>query len=589
MQRREFIHLMGLATAAGLVPGTVFSGNASQHDLYDVPMQGDLRLLHFTDCHGQLNPVYFREPNVNLGVGQDFGKAPHLVGDKLLTHYGISKGSLEAHAFTHLDFSEAARRYGKVGGFAHMATLINQLREQAGSDNTLLLDGGDTWQGSGLSLKTKGQDMVGACNKLGVDVMTGHWEYTFWEKDIRANLEAFNGEFVANNVRAKEESILDGAEVSNEETGHVFKPYVMKTLGKHRVAVIGQSFPYTPVANPAYFIPDWTFGIQDEALQSLVNTLRATENPDAIVLLSHNGMDVDLKMASRVSGIDVIFGGHTHDGVPAPVVVKNATGKTLVTNAGSNGKFVASMDLKIKNHRVVGYHYRLLPVFSRLLTPDADMASYIKKARLPYESWLQEPLGVSEELLYRRGNFMGSFDQLTCDSLREVLGADIAFSPGFRWGTSILPGQSITREHILDQTATNYSNTYVQQMEGQEIKAVLEDVADNLFHPDPYLRQGGDMVRVGGMHYQIDPLQSMGKRISNMTLASNGEKIHPKKCYLVAGWAGVKTVTDGAPVWEVIEDYLLDVNLVKNQTLHTPSITGVKGNPGIQGYAGDLL
>ena len=465
---------------------------------------GNVWLLHFTDCHAQLNPLCFREPSVNLGVGDARGRPPHLVGEALLRHFGIAPGTRDAHAFTYLDFARAARAYGRMGGFAHLATLIASMR--ASRPGALLLDGGDTWQGSATSLWTRGQDMVDAAKLLGVDVMTAHWEFTYGAarvQEVIANDLAGRIDFVAQNV-------------STPDFGDpVFAPYVMRHVNGVAVAIIGQAFPYTPIAHPRYFVPDWTFGIQEERLQKVVDEARA-KGAQVVVLLSHNGMDVDLKLASRVAGIDAILGGHTHDGVPQPSLVANAGGRTLVTNAGSNGKFLGVLDLDVKGAHVADFRYRLLPVFANLLPPDTAMAALIAKVRAPFTARLAERLAVTEGLLYRRGNFNGSVDQVILDALMAEKDAEIAFSPGFRWGTSLLPGDAITLEHLMDQTAITYPYVTVTMMTGETIKTILEDVADNLFNPDPYYQQGGDMVRVGGMRYAIAPDAAMGERISEM-------------------------------------------------------------------------
>ncbi len=587
MNRREFVEIMSAAVAAGLVSScsqktTTSAAKVTQvndKNFYDIHNTGQVRLLHFTDCHAQLEPIYFREPNVNLGIGVAKGRPPHLVGQNLLNHFGIAENTRLAHAFTYLNFADGAKKYGKVGGFAYLRTLVNKLRGEYGTENTLLLDGGDTWQGSATSLWTRGQDMVRACNLLGVDVMTGHWEFTYKDEEVLANIKRFKGEFVAQNVQVSDEAIFDDAPVYDEDTGHAFKPYTIKELNGKRVAVIGQAFPYTPIANPKRFIPDWSFGIKDAEMQKIVDEVRAA-GVDAVVVISHNGMDVDLKMASKVSGIDVILGGHTHDGVPQPVIIKNSAGKTLVTNAGSNGKFLAVLDLDIGKGKVNGFNYKLLPIFSNLLEADKEMQDLIDKERAPYLSKLQTKLAVADEVLYRRGNFNGTFDQVICDALREQGDAQISLSPGFRWGTSILPGQDITLEHVMDQTATTYSQTYVREMSGKDLKLIMEDVADNLFNTDPYYQQGGDMVRVGGMDYTIKPNEAMGKRIENMAL-DDGTIIEDNKNYKVAGWGQVNSVAPGREVWEIVSDYLKDHPQVKIKKLNTPKIVGVNDNPGI--------
>ncbi len=584
LNRREFVRLMGLAGAAGIFPAAGFAAAGKDAKIYDMPAFGNARILHFTDCHAQLNPIYFREPNVNLGIGAAFGKAPHLVGNKLLRQFGLAGGGLEEHAYTYLNFEEAARIFGKVGGFAHLSTLVKKLRAEYSPGRSLLLDGGDTWQGSGTSYWTRGRDMVEACNLLGVDIMTGHWEFTYLASEILDNAGAFDGEFVSQNCRVKEDALFDYelADLGdfNEDTGHVFKPYTIREMGDLRIAVVGQSFPYTPIANPQRFIPDWTFGINEDDMQEIVDQARDEVKPDGLILLSHNGMDVDLKMASRVTGIDAIFGGHTHDGVPGAIPVSNSGGKTLVTNAGSNGKFLGVMDMDYKSKKLRDFRYRLLPVFSNLLPADAEMDAYIAQVRKPHLGRLQEELAVAEDLLYRRGNFNGTFDQVICDALRIEGDAQISLSPGFRWGTTVLSGQTITMEHVMDQTCITYPETYVREMTGENIKLILEDVADNLFNKDPYYQQGGDMVRLGGLDYSIDPQAGAGARISDMQL-DDGKPIEAARSYKVAGWATVGSQSPGAPIWDVVAGYLRREDTARIRKLNTPKLKNVSGNPGM--------
>ena len=568
MNRREFLQMLAVAAASGMAIDSkeALAGNA---DIYNLSPYGNVSLMHMTDCHAQLLPIYFREPNVNLGIGNAEGKVPHLVGEHLLKRYGIRPGSREAYAFTYLDFPAAARTYGKVGGFAHLKTLVDKVR--ASRSGSLLLDGGDTWQGSATSLWTNGQDMVDACIQLGVDVMTGHWEYTLGADRVRQivdnDFKKAGIEFVAQNV------------VTNDFGDQVFKPYVVKEINGINVAIIGQAFPYTPIANPRYLVPDWSFGIREDSMQKWVDEARA-KGAQVVVVLSHNGMDVDLKLASRVTGIDAIFGGHTHDGVPQPVEVKNAKGVTLVTNAGSNGKFLGVMDFDVTDGKLKGWKYRLLPVFANLLPADTKMESLIKNIRAPYMGQLEEKLAVTEDLLYRRGNFNGSFDQVILDALMEVKGADAAFSPGFRWGTSLLPGDTITMERLMDQTAITYPYSTLNNMTGETIKMIMEDVCDNLFNADPYYQQGGDMVRVGGIHYTVDPTKKIGERISNMML--NGKAVDPNKSYKVAGWAPVSEGVSGAAIWDVVAEYLRSKKTIKGVKLNMPKVIGISpGNPGI--------
>ncbi|MBI4123856.1 MAG: thiosulfohydrolase SoxB [Betaproteobacteria bacterium] len=557
MQRREFLRLLAFAAAAGASLRSGLARAQAAAELYDVPPFGNLSLLHITDVHAQLLPAYFREPSINIGNG----KPPHVVGESLLKYFSIERETARAHALTHLDFAAAARRYGKVGGYAHLATLVKRLR--ASRPHALLLDGGDSWQGSATSLWTRGADMIGAQKLLGVDLMTGHWEFTYGAERVRQAVDNELGfEFIAQNIK------------TSDFEDPVFKPYALRTANGVPLAVIGQAFPYTPIANPRHMVPDWTFGIQEPRLQKLVDEVRA-KGASLVVLLSHNGMDVDLKLASRVRGIDVILGGHTHDGVPAPVVV----GSTLVTNAGSNGKFLGVLDLRVSGSAVAGYRYRLLPVFSNLLPADEGMADYIEKARAPFRAKLEERLAMTEGLLYRRGNFNGSWDEVILEALLEEKGAEIAFSPGFRWGTTLLPGDAITFEHVMDQTAITYPYTTLTELTGAQIKAILEDVGDNLFNPDPYLQQGGDMVRVAGMTYACAPRARIGERISDLRI--EGRPLDPGRRYKVAGWAPVAEGASGEPVWEVLARHLRARKTVAPPKLNLPRLRGVQGNSGI--------
>ena len=574
LSTREFMQVLGAGTMAGLGLGAFADADAAtaSEGLYDIPKFGNVHFLHMTDCHAQLKPIYFREPNVNLGFGTMKDKLPHLVGEHLLKTANVRPGTAQAHALTYLNFEKAARRYGKVGGFAHMATLVKRMK--ASRPDALLLDGGDTWQGSATALWTKGQDMVDACKLLGVDLMTGHWEFTLGQDRVKEIVDKdFAGkiEFIAQNIK------------TNDFGDPVFKPYVMREMNGVPVAIIGQAFPYTPIANPRYLMSEWGFGIQEETMQKTVDEARA-KGAQVVFLLSHNGMDVDLKMASRVTGIDVIMGGHTHDGMPVASVISNAGGKTVVTNSGSNGKFLGVMDLDVRAGKVQDFKYRLLPVFANMLPADKEMDALITRVRAPYEARLGEKLAVNDSFLYRRGNFNGTGDQLLLDALMEVQGAEIAFSPGFRWGTTLLPGQAITREWLMDMTAITYPYTTLTEMTGETIKSILEDVADNLFNPDPYYQQGGDMVRVGGMRYACNPTNSMGQRIDDMRL--NGKPIEADRKYKVAGWAPVSEeakTTGGKPIWDLVEPWLKSKGKVSTRKLNLPKLVNVEGNSGLAG------
>lgn len=572
LSKREFLQVLGAASVASMGLGRYALASDDATALYDVPKFGNVSFLHMTDCHAQLNPIHFREPSVNLGLGEMKNRLPHLVGEHLLKVAGVEPGTRAAHALTYLDFVQASERYGKVGGFAHLATLVKQLK--ASRPGALLLDGGDTWQGSATALWTQGQDMVDACKLLGVDIMTGHFEFTYGMERVMEIVEQeLDGhiQFLAQNIKT-----LDFEDP-------VFDAFEMRDINGVPCAIIGQAFPYTPIANPRHMVEDWSFGIQDEHMQEVVDEARDA-GAQVVVVLSHNGMDVDLKMASRVTGVDVILGGHTHDGMPVPSIVDNAGGKTVVTNAGSNGKFLAVLDLDVKEGKVADFRYKLLPVFANLLPADAEMDALITQIRAPYLDKLNEELAVTEGLLYRRGNFNGTGDQLILDAMLEVQDAQIAFSPGFRWGTTLLPGQAITREWLMDMTATTYSHATVTPMTGEFIKTVLEDVGDNLFNPDPYYQQGGDMVRVGGLTYACDPTETIGKRISDMRL--DGELIDADKTYTVAGWAPVTQEAAEASermIWDVVEEWLkARGGKVSARELNTPTLVGGLPN---EGYA----
>jgi len=524
----------------------------SQDDLLKFDAKGQVTLLNFTDCHAQLVPLYFREPSINVGVGAAKGLPPHLTGKDMIAKFGLKAGSPEAYAFSSSDFTSLAASYGRVGGLDRMATLIKAIRAER-PGKTLLLDGGDTWQGSYTALKTNGQDMVDAMNTLGVEAMTAHWEFTYGTDRVLELKDKLKFPFLAGNV------------VDTEWEEAVFEHTKFFERGGVKIAVIGQAFPYTPVANPRHMIPTWSFGIREALIRKRVDAARGA-GADLVVLLSHNGFDVDRKLASRVSGIDVILTGHTHDAIPAAIKVKD----TLLVASGSHGKFLARLDLDVKGRKVVDYSFRLIPVFADAITPDREMASLIDRIRAPHKKELDRVLGKTDSLLYRRGNFNGTFDDLICAAMLEGRDAEIALSPGFRWGSSLLPGQAITVDHVYHHTAVTYPNTYRSEFTGQFLKEILEDVADNLFNPDPYYQQGGDMVRVGGMAYAIDINKPIGQRISNMTVLKTGKLIDPSRNYVVAGWASVNPGTQGPPIYDVVSNYIAGkktVTVPDNQTI----------------------
>ena len=544
--RRELLQVAGATAALAATTPALAQGKApTQDDLLRFKPVGQLTILNFTDLHAQLVPLYFREPSVNVGVGADKGLPPHLVGEKLLAGFKVGRGSADAYALASTDFEALARTYGRIGGLDRMATLIKAIRAER-PGKVLLLDGGDTWQGSYTAMQTKGADMVRVMNALKPDAMTGHWEFTYGAKRVEELVKQLKFPFLAGNV--KEATWGD----------EVFEASTIVSRGDLSIGVIGQAFPYTPVANPRYMIPDWSFGIEEEKLAARVAKLRDS-GVDLVVLLSHNGFDVDRKLASRVKGIDVILTGHTHDAIPDVTKV----GDTLLVAAGSHGKFLARLDLEVAGRKVVKYAFRLIPVLSDVIVPDPEMAAMIKDIRAPHQEALTKVLGRTESLLYRRGNVNGTFDDLICQALLQERDAEIALSPGFRWGSSLLPGQEITGDDLFNQTAITYPAAYRSQMTGEALKAVLEDVADNLFNPDPYYQQGGDMVRAGGLAYTLDVTQKVGHRISDMTLLRTGEKIDAAKTYTVSGWASVNEGTEGPPVYDVVARHLQNVKTVR--------------------------
>ncbi|MDH5711378.1 MAG: 5'-nucleotidase C-terminal domain-containing protein, partial [Gammaproteobacteria bacterium] len=553
---------------------------------------------------------------------------PHVVGEKFLKEMKFKPGTPESYAYTYLDFENSAKQYGRMGGYAHIKTLLDMLRKEAGDrSNTITLDGGDLWQGSGTSLWTRGVDMVEASNILGVDVMVGHWEFTYKENEVLSNVALFKGDFIGQNVRVKEKSLMsgeyetlveqfDGRGLYDEDTGHAFQPYVIKNVGGARIAIIGQAFPRTANANPKEFFPDWSFGLREDDMIELAEQIREDENPDAIVLLSHNGMDVDIKMAERIPGLNAVFGGHTHDGIPQPIKVKNVAGNTCwVTNAGSNGKFIGVMDFDIQDGEIKDMHYHMLPVFSDALPADKEMQAYIDQMRnteydenivesrandrfyselrlgKTFKEILDEKLAIADRTLYRRGNFMGTWDQVLCNALRWEHKADISMSAGVRWGTTTLEGEWITMEDVMTQCSMTYGETYVVDMQGADVKMILEQVADNLFDPDPYLQSGGDMVRVGGLDYAIDPSKELFKRITNVRL-DNGEPLLDDKIYKVSGWALVDRTPDGRLMWDVVRDYIVankdKDNVLRLKKINHPELIGVVDNPGIADYPGKV-
>ena len=563
LSRRDFLQV-GMATTA--IYGSSGFGNFSklaaqqklkQEDLLEFDTYGNVSLIHITDIHGQLKPIYFREPEINLGVGSALGQVPHITGANFRKMYGINDGSPSHYALTHNDFSALAQQYGRVGGLDRVATVIKAIR--ADRPDAILLDGGDTWHGSYTCHHSQGQDMVNVMNALKTEAMTFHWEFTLGSDRVHEIIDTLPFPALGQNI----------FDAEWDEPADYFEPYTFFERGGSKIAVIGQAFPYMPIANPGWMFPEYSFGIRDENMQAMVDEVRGL-GAELVVVLSHNGFDVDKKMASIVSGIDIILSGHTHDALPEPVLIN----ETVIVASGSNGKFVSRVDLDVRNGKMMGFKHKLIPIFSDVIAPDPDIAALIDEERAPYKSQLSEVIGQSQSLLYRRGNFNGTWDDLICQAMIEEREADISMSPGVRWGPSILPGQDITREDIWNVTSMSYGKVYRTEMTGEFLHVILEDVADNLFNPDPYYQQGGDMVRIGGMGYQIDINKPQGRRISDLTLLKTGERIDPSKNYIVAGWASVNEGTEGPQIWDLVENYIRRNGRVKVNPNNSVNVIG---------------
>ena len=563
ISRREFLQA---SVAASALYGASGFGNWSkvaaqqsltQDDLLRFDTFGNVSLIHVTDIHAQLKPIWFREPEFNFGVGDVRGLPPHVTGQDFLNLYNLTPGSREAYALTYQDFVALGREYGKMGGLDRIATVVKAIR--ADRSDAILLDGGDTWHGSMSSYLSRGQDMVNLMNLLGTEAMTSHWEWTFGTDRVMELMEQLNFPFLGQNI----------FDAEWDEPYEDIPSYTFFDRGGVKVAVIGQAFPYTPIANPRWMFPEFSFGIRDERMQEMVDEVRA-DGADVVVVLSHNGFDVDRKMAGRVNGIDVILTGHTHDALPEPVLV----GETLLIASGSHGKFVTRLDLDVRDGRMMGFRHKLIPIFSDVIAPDAEMAAAIEAERAPYKDQMEEVVGTSDSLLYRRGNFAGTWDNLICDAVMSERDVEIAMSPGVRWGASIMPGQDITREDIHNVTSMTYGQVYRTEMTGEFIHTILEDVADNLFNTDPYYQQGGDMVRLGGLGYAIDISKPIGERITGLTLLRTGEALDPARSYTVGGWASVNEGTEGPMIWDLVEAHIRKLGTVSAEPNGSVTVTG---------------
>ena len=559
ISRRDFLQATVATSAiygAGDFTRAAAQQSLSQDKLFEFKTTGNVTLIHITDIHGQLKPVYFREPEVNLGIGIVNGLPPHVTGKDFLKLFDMTPGTSEAYALTYNDFSALAKTYGRMGGLDRVATVLNSIRSER--PDALLLDGGDTWQGSYTTHHTQGQDMVNVMNALKPDAMTSHWEFTLGIDRVTEIVDTLDFPFLGANIFDK------------EWDEPAYEPYKMFERGGVQIAVIGQAFPYMPIANPGWMFPDLSFGVREERMIEVVAEVREL-GAELVVLLSHNGFDVDRKLASRVNGIDVILTGHTHDALPEPVLV----GSTMLIASGSNGKFVTRLDLDVRDGEVKGFAHKLIPIFSDVIAPDPAVRALIDEQRAPFTGQLSEVLGTTDQELYRRGNFNGTWDDLLCNALIEEREADIALSPGFRWGPSLLPGQDITREDLFNVTAMSYPEAYRSEMTGEFLHIILEDVADNLFNPDPYYQQGGDMVRVGGMGYSIDVSKPQGSRITDMTILKTGKKLEADKTYQVAGWASVNEETEGPAIWDVAESWIKKQSSVNINPNTSVRVTGV--------------
>jgi S-sulfosulfanyl-L-cysteine sulfohydrolase len=567
ISRREFLQMLALAAAGPGLHGSLAQARTLAETMYAPAKFGDVSLIHLADRHAQLLPQYYREPSARVGVGQGRNEPPFLVGEHLLERFRVMPSTPHAHALTHLRFEDAAVVYGKVGGVAHLATVVNQLR--ATRPDALLLDSGDSWVGSGLAEWTQGRDGAEVSRLLGVDAMTGDWEFALGADQLKMLLAGEakgRTSFLAQNVRERG----GGA--------RPFRPHSIYFVGGHPVGVIGLAYPHIGRYGVKNFVPDWEFGLDEPGLQASVDSVRA-RGVRLVVLMSHAGLPADLKLAKRLRGVDVILSGHSHDPMPQPFVVRGQSNQTLVVSGGAHGKFLGLLDLRMGDSGVLDYRYSLLPIFSRLIKPDAEMAAAVDRLRQPYAARLDETLAITEGALYRRDTFKGPFDQLVLDILRSTTKAEIAIGPGYRFGATLLPGDAITWQHILDYTAGERGYCE-EELSGAEIRNRLEAWSDEVFNPDPYEQSGEDMVRTAGLDFECDPAADHGRRIRRAFVGK--QSLEDGRRYKVVSW-GVRSLaaTGTQSVAGVVADYLRRAKNIAAIEPTMPRMIGREGNLGI--------
>ncbi len=553
VSRRDFMHLcaifgLGLATSSSASAQSI--KNISLEDIYSFKDMGNFTLLHMCDMHAHLKPLYWREPSTLISAKNLVGTPGFLCGEAFAKHYGLEPSSLDAYFDTHINFEELAKKFGKMGGIAHMKSVLEHVRKTRGKENVLFLDSGDTWQGTGVALKTRGEAIVKAQNYLGVDVMVGHWEFTYGKERVKELLEMLDAKFISQNIVGD-----DPFGESFEEL--IFEPYTIEERGGAKIGIIGQSFPFTPTANPKEFTEGWSFGLRLDTLQEYVDELRDEHKVDCVVVLSHDGFSVDQEVARKVSGIDFILSGHTHDPSPSPIVINN----TVIVIAGSHGKYIGRLDVDARGGKVRGYEYKLIPIASNIIPADSEGEKLIEELYAPFAAEMNEVLGKTKNILYKRDTFFSTFDQLINDAIMDEMKCDISFTPGYRWGTTVLAGEDILMDNVYEMSATTYPDVYTFELKGKAIANLLEDIADNVFNENPLYQQGGDMSRLGGASYDIAVTNKTGTRISNLKIG--GKPIELEKIYIVSSWggnlqnAGSNLQKDKIrPVYDIVRDYI---------------------------------